>query len=67
VRGIARQITAARVAAGLSVPRLAAKAGLSTQTVYLIESGDTDGKIETLQKLAKALGYSVHVELRRKK
>jgi transcriptional regulator with XRE-family HTH domain len=67
VRAIGKTISIARQEAGLSVPKLAAKAGLSTQTVYLIESGDAEGKIETLQKLAKPLGFVVHVELRRKK
>lgn len=56
-----------RVQAGLSVPKLAAKAGLSSQTVYLIEAGETPGKTQTLEALAKALGYKMQYTVIRRK
>jgi transcriptional regulator with XRE-family HTH domain len=56
-------LRALRKAEGLSVPKVAQKAGLSNQTVYLIEAGKTPGKLETIASLAKAHGCTVHLVL----
>ncbi len=63
MRDIARAIRRRRKAKGLSVPKLAAEAGLSSQTVYLIESGATPGKLDTLATLVRSLGCDVYLIL----
>jgi transcriptional regulator with XRE-family HTH domain len=44
---------------GLSQRRLAAEAGIDQVTLVHIETGKTSPKVETLEKLAKALGVQV--------
>lgn len=64
---VGRTLRARRIAFGLSVPKVAARAGLSSQTVYLIEAGETPGKLDTLEKLAKALGCRLELKVEPRK
>ncbi len=43
---------------GVSLRGLAEKAGISFTTLYRIETGKTEPRFGTLEKLAKALGVS---------
>ena len=55
-------LTAARVAAGLSVVSLADKAGVGQATIYAIERGHVDSpRQDVLSKLAAALGVDWQV------
>ena len=47
-----------RTATGLSQDRLAARAGISTRYYQSIEAADNQPSLETVFKLADALGYS---------
>ena len=49
----------ARQAQGLSLSRLASKAGVTKLTIVNIEAGRTLPRMETLQKIAHAMGVSV--------
>lgn len=53
---IGSHIQAWRLARGLSVPALAAKAGLPANSLDAIESGELDPSASTLETLASALG-----------
>jgi transcriptional regulator with XRE-family HTH domain len=50
-----------RLAADLSRPALAAKAGLVRSTVYVIERENKPTKPAPVEKLAKALGVTVAI------
>lgn len=54
-----KQIKEARVKAKLTQEKLAQKAGISVFTLQKYESGDRNPKIESLQKIANALGISI--------
>ena len=49
----------ARKAAGLSIPELAFKAGVSVGCLGSLECGTNNGNITTLELLADALGLSI--------
>jgi transcriptional regulator with XRE-family HTH domain len=51
-----RQIREAR---GLSLRALADKAGMSYVALYRLESGETDPRLGTLRRLARALNVTV--------
>jgi transcriptional regulator with XRE-family HTH domain len=48
-----------RTARGLSIRKLAEKAGVSTETIYSIEHGKRQPSIRTLGKIARALDVEV--------
>ena len=48
-----------RLAAGLSVPALAAAAGVTAQAIRYLEAGSRAPSLETAARLAKALGTSI--------
>lgn len=50
---------AARLKAGLSLPELAEKAGVSHHTIGRLERGDGAGHIDTVEWCAAALGLTV--------
>lgn len=54
-----KQIKEARVKAKLTQEKLAQKAGISVFTLQKYESGDRKPKIESLQKIANALGIPI--------
>lgn len=54
-----KQIKDARKKAKLTQEKLAQKAGISVFTLKKYESGDRNPKIESLQKIANALGISI--------
>lgn len=49
----------ARLKAGMSIPALAFKAGVSAGCLGAIERGTNNGNITTLELLADALGISI--------
>jgi transcriptional regulator with XRE-family HTH domain len=55
---LARNVSAARAAAGLTQGQLAAAAELSRATVHLIEAGAGDPRVSTIAHLARALQLS---------
>lgn len=57
----ANQLRTLRDAKGLSREALADKAGISRQSVALLEDGDRNPSLETAEKLAKALGKKLRV------
>ena len=50
-----------RLAAGLSVPALAAAAGVTAQAIRYLEAGSRAPSLETAAKLAVALGVSLEL------
>jgi transcriptional regulator with XRE-family HTH domain len=56
---VGQRVQALRLAADLTRPAVAQKAGVVTSTVYGIERGTRPTTTATLEKLAKALGVSV--------
>lgn len=52
---LAQRLTAARIQQGLSLRKLGAAAGMSAQAVLLIERGDSNPLISTVEALAVAL------------
>jgi transcriptional regulator with XRE-family HTH domain len=59
----AQLLLEARTRAGLTQKALAARAGTSQSVVARIENGQNTPGFETLQKLLKAAGYSLAVDL----
>lgn len=59
---VGRQLRAARLAAGLTMRELAAKADLSHQLVDKVESG-ANTKLNTLEQLATAAGATLVVRI----
>lgn len=53
------QLLAAREASGLSLRELAERAGLSHQTLVILEAGKTQPRVDTLAKIARALGVEL--------
>jgi len=49
---------------GLLQPQLAAIAGVSRRTLQLIEAGKANPSLETLFKIADALGLSIKLKLK---
>lgn len=61
---IARQLRLAREAAGMSLADVASKAAMTRQAVLAIESGsNSNPKIETLNRVAEALGMTLNLSL----
>lgn len=52
-------LTRIREAQGYSLRRLAAKVSMSYVALYRLECGETDPRLGTLRKLAKALNVTV--------
>lgn len=61
---VGRQLRAARIAAGLTMRELAAKADLSHQMVDKVESGGNT-TLTTLEQLAQAAGATLTVRIER--
>jgi transcriptional regulator with XRE-family HTH domain len=57
-RGL-RTLTRIREAQGYSLRALAAKVGMSYVALYRLECGETDPRLGTLRKLARALNVTV--------
>ncbi len=53
------RLRAAREAAGLSIPALAALCNMPRQTIHLLESGQRQPSLATATTLATALGMSL--------
>jgi len=53
---VAQQIMEARLSAGLTRTQLGKKAGLPRQTILRIEQGEVSPTLQTLGKIAAALG-----------
>jgi DNA-binding XRE family transcriptional regulator/predicted RNase H-like HicB family nuclease len=53
----------ARVQANLTQAQLAKRSGVSQQQIAKVENPDSNPTMETLEKVAKALGARLHVEL----
>jgi len=60
---IAAELIKARVRAGLSQAKLAARMGTSQSTIARLESGQTLPSAKTLLRYAKATGSKFHVRL----
>ncbi|TWU45478.1 helix-turn-helix protein [Novipirellula aureliae] len=61
---VSRSLRAARLAAGMSLAEVAERAGMTKQAVRRIESGvNSNPKIDTLLRIAKAVGKSIKIEL----
>ena len=56
-------LTSARVPAGLSQRKLAARAGVAQSTIARIESGHADPAFSTLERLLAAAGLEMRVRL----
>ena len=57
-----RAVYEARSAKGLTQKELAAAAHVPQKTISLIETGNSNAKVETLAKLARACGKSLKIE-----
>jgi transcriptional regulator with XRE-family HTH domain len=53
---VAKNLVVRRHAAGLTQQQLADSAGISRATVHLIESGQSDPRLSTLDLIGRALG-----------
>lgn len=60
---LGQRIASARKAQGLKQSELAARAGLAQSLVSMIETGATAPRLETLRRLARALGMDVEITL----
>ena len=60
-RDIGRRMKAARVEAGLSQERLAAKIAMTRSNYARIERGSTNVTIETLLRIARGIGVDLEV------
>lgn len=56
---VPRNLARLRHTIGLTQHELAVRAGVSRATIYLIEAGEGDPRLSTLELLAKALGVEV--------
>lgn len=63
-RQIAEKIRDVRQASGLTQGELAEKIGISQQVISRVEKGRSDIRLLTLEKIARALGRAVNVELK---
>lgn len=52
----------ARQEQGLTQQQLSTRANIPQKTISAIETGNSNAKVETLAKLAKALGKSLRIE-----
>lgn len=52
-------MAAARISSGLSVEELAGRSGVTARTILRLENDETDGRVETMISLSKALGLSL--------
>lgn len=57
---VARNLVVLRHRSGLTQQQLAESAGVSRATVHLIESGQGDPRVSTVELLARALGVDAH-------
>lgn len=58
---IGKKLAAIRKAAGLSQKDIADRTGMVQQKVSAAESGNTDNRISTIERIADALGYMVDI------
>lgn len=56
-RVLAAELTAQRVALGLSQTEVAARMGTSQSAVARLETGDLDTRLSTLERYAAAIGH----------
>lgn len=62
MKGIIVQLTKTREEKGLTQKELASLAGMAQQSVNRIEAGKHSPKIDTVEKIANALGYRLAIE-----
>ena len=62
-RAVALRLVDYRAQHGLSVAALARQLGMARSMVVRLESGDADPSIETLRRLASALGVAFHIAI----
>lgn len=63
-RNIAECLKSLREAAGMSLADVAARAGMTKQAVFRIETGENcNPKLDTLSRIAEALGKTIRVEV----
>ena len=61
---VARSLRAARIAAGMTLAEVAERAGMTKQAVLRVESGvNSNPKVDTLLRIAKAVGKTIKMEL----
>ena len=61
---IGETIRKRRIVLGLLQPQLASFAGVSTRTIQLVELGTGNPSLDTLSKIADALGLQVQLVLK---
>jgi len=62
---LAAELTAVRLAAGLSQTEVAARMGTSQSAVARLEAGDGDVRLSTLERYASAVGCELRWSVRR--
>lgn len=61
---VARSLLAARIVAGMTLAEVAERAGMTKQAVLRVESGvNSNPKVDTLLRIAKAVGKTIKIEL----
>lgn len=55
-----KRIKIERILRDLTMEQLAEKSDLGTTTIANVESGSTSPTLETIEKLAKSLGFKLH-------
>jgi y4mF family transcriptional regulator len=65
VRDIGETIKARRKELGITQPHLAELAGISINTLYRLERGQSNPSLDILNKLALILGLEVKLEVKR--
>ncbi|PWJ59926.1 DNA-binding XRE family transcriptional regulator [Dyadobacter jejuensis] len=61
---IAHYITTRRQLLALNQEDVAAMAGITAKTIYMIESGKGNPSLETLQKLLTVLGLTIQLKIK---
>lgn len=62
-RELGDRVLERRLALGISQRELAGRVGTSQNRIHLVETGDANPTLRTLERLAAVLGTELHVEL----
>lgn len=65
VNSLGETIKNRRKELGITQPHLAELAGISTNTLYKLERGQSNPSLEVLHKLAEVLGLELKLEVKR--
>lgn len=65
VQQIGTVIKTRRKELGITQPHLAELAGISTNTLYKLETGQTNPSLEVVQKIAEVLGMEIKLEVKK--